>query len=160
MQKRSWTFRHEVLHKLCPPIEMVGVGSSREAYACFGGRCLKLAINDAGVDQNRQEMENTGPGIFSGDWDCFAQSYTISKDGCLLLTECCSKHEGEKHLASLLGVQQWLTWEAVMHALTLAGDKLDVAKAADLAADDAEDLHIIQKLLVNIAYEEFQTICR
>ena len=139
---------------------MVGVGSSREAYACFGGRCLKLAINDAGVDQNRQEMENTGPGIFSGDWDCFAQSYTISKDGCLLLTECCSKHEGEKHLANLLGVQQWLTWEAVMHALTLAGDKLDVAKAADLAADDAEDLQLKRMEEYALAAEDASNLLR
>lgn len=35
------------IHK-CPPVEYVGEGSSRIAYALDGGLCLKVAYNEAG----------------------------------------------------------------------------------------------------------------
>ena len=44
----SRVFSNDTLKPLCPPIEFIGAGSSREAYACFGGRCLKLALTPAG----------------------------------------------------------------------------------------------------------------
>ena len=31
------------LDKYCPPIKFVGQGSSRTAFACIGGKCIKLA---------------------------------------------------------------------------------------------------------------------
>lgn len=33
-------------------------GSSRAAYACSGGKCLKVAVNKAGIAQNKQEIKN------------------------------------------------------------------------------------------------------
>ncbi len=34
----------------CPPIMLVGEGSSRTAFACIGGLCMKAAKKEAGVD--------------------------------------------------------------------------------------------------------------
>lgn len=39
----------KVLPPLCPQIKLVGVGSSRTAYACLGGKCLKVAYNESGI---------------------------------------------------------------------------------------------------------------
>lgn len=46
------------LERNCPPIEYVGAGSSRVAYALDGGVCLKIAVSKAGVAQNKNEAEN------------------------------------------------------------------------------------------------------
>ena len=35
----------------CPPIRYLGMGSSRVALAIDGGKCLKVAMNDDGVEQ-------------------------------------------------------------------------------------------------------------
>lgn len=41
--------KRSFLEENCPPIEFVGAGSSRVAYALDGGICLKIAISQAGV---------------------------------------------------------------------------------------------------------------
>lgn len=63
---------NDVLSKHCPPIELVGKGSSRTAYACIGGKCLKVAYSDAGVAQNKHEYKTTAKGMFKKSYECFA----------------------------------------------------------------------------------------
>ena len=38
-----------VLEEYAPPITLVGQGSSRAVFACKGGKCIKVAVNDAGT---------------------------------------------------------------------------------------------------------------
>ena len=38
-----------ILEKYAPPIKLAGEGSSRAVFACIGGRCLKVAMNEAGI---------------------------------------------------------------------------------------------------------------
>lgn len=40
----------------CPPIRYLGEGSSRLAMAIDGGKCLKIATNDEGIEQNANEI--------------------------------------------------------------------------------------------------------
>ena len=40
----------------CPPIRYLGEGSSRLALAIDGGKCLKVAINEDGIEQNANEI--------------------------------------------------------------------------------------------------------
>ena len=44
----TW-LKSEYLVGKCPPIKLVGDGSSRTAYACLGGKCLKVAKSFAGI---------------------------------------------------------------------------------------------------------------
>lgn len=46
------TYSHFVraMASKCPPIKLVGEGSSRTAFACVGGFCMKAAKKEAGVD--------------------------------------------------------------------------------------------------------------
>lgn len=62
----------KVLPPLCPPIKLVGVGSSRTAYACLGGKCLKVAHNESGIAQNKQEEKSTKKHWWSRGYSCFA----------------------------------------------------------------------------------------
>lgn len=58
----DWTYRklkQTFLKDNCPPIEYIGEGSSRAAYALDGGLCLKIAMSEAGVAQNKAEAKNT-----------------------------------------------------------------------------------------------------
>jgi len=41
--------KNKYLKQHCPPIRYIAEGSSRAAYACNGGKCLKLAISNAGI---------------------------------------------------------------------------------------------------------------
>lgn len=74
----------------CPPIELIGEGSSRGAFACGDGKCLKIAMNDAGLKQNESEAKNT---MFDSleSYSIFAQTYDKADRCTSLLTECCSK---------------------------------------------------------------------
>lgn len=80
----------------CPPIELIGKGSSRYAFACGGGKCLKVAYNDAGINQNKAEYENTALPKSLG-YAIFARTFDRADDNSSLLTECCSK----------LTIQEW-----------------------------------------------------
>lgn len=73
----------------CPPIKLIGQGSSRAAFGCSDGICLKIAINHFGTVQNLNEAINTMDSKTKG-YLCFAQTYEKSNDNTSLLTECCS----------------------------------------------------------------------
>ena len=96
-------FSSNFLSQHCPPIKLVGEGSSRTAYACEGGKCLKIAQSDAGIAQNKHEFKLTYLGEKMQKHRCFAQTYSRSEDYSILLTECCSKISSRSQLAGLLG---------------------------------------------------------
>lgn len=73
----------------CPPIKLIGEGSSRAAFAFIGGRCLKIATNEIGYKQNNSEAKNT-MSEENKDYLVFAKTYAKADDGSSLLTECCS----------------------------------------------------------------------
>lgn len=134
----AW-MENRYLKRLCPPIKLVGVGSSRTAYACLGGKCLKVARSERGVAQNAHEEKLTKRRWWSRGWDCFAQTYAASNDHALLLTECCAKIESERQLAEAFGMGDFEVFLAVVKA---AGDgrKHDLPSAARYLKDTAADL--------------------
>ena len=76
------------LKQHCPPIKYIAEGSSRAAYACNGGKCLKNAMTNAGIAQNKQEFKN----MSDPKWICFTQIYDADKNSfSAILTECCAK---------------------------------------------------------------------
>lgn len=84
--KKSW------LKKNAPPIEFIAEGSSRAAFRCGGGKCLKIAKNAAGIAQNKQEVKNIGRNEKTSKYECFVKNYDYdAKTKCSLLTECCAK---------------------------------------------------------------------
>lgn len=95
--------RDHYLKSKCPPIKLVGSGSSRTAYACLGGMCLKVAKSEAGAAQSQQELKHTKKRWWKPAVECFVQSYGATKDYGLLLTECCAKIDSGDKLAELLG---------------------------------------------------------
>lgn len=111
-----------------PPIKYVGEGSSRAAYACSGGKCLKVAMTDAGIDQNKQEIRNVPVG--QAEYSCFPQNYAYDeKYYGSILTECCSKIEWED-FNDLYSVENGPI--SVTHALRdLLDAKGDFRRAAD-----------------------------
>ena len=73
----------------CPPIKLVGTGSSRTAFCLLGSKCLKVAINKRGSAQNKQEISNINRQTDA--YDCFPHVYAFDKSKYLsLLTECCT----------------------------------------------------------------------
>lgn len=134
----SHAFSDSTLRKLCPPIEFVGVGSSRQAYACFGGKCLKLAMTPAGRAQNRAEMNVAGPHVLKKDYSCFSQVYAIGADGWLLLTECCTHVYDREKLAHDLGLVSWRSIMAMMRAIQRIGLDFSAWDAASLLAKYSE----------------------
>lgn len=84
-----WPYVKQHLKPLCPPIELVGVGSSRAAFALKGGKCLKVAINMHGFSQNETEVEISKN---SEQFSCFTKVYSYDwKTNGSILTECCSE---------------------------------------------------------------------
>lgn len=122
----------------CPPITLVGDGSSRTAYACLGGKCLKVAKNLAGVAQNKQEEKHTKKRWWSNGYRCFAQTYGSSKDYGLLLSECCAKVESDQHLVESFGMDSIDVFRAVIKAV---GDdkKHDVSSASSTLKNMSDD---------------------
>ena len=71
----------------CPPIRYLGMGSSRVALAIDGGKCLKVAMNDEGVEQMQNEIEVLEAG---SEYACFPKLYAYDKKKMFsLVTECC-----------------------------------------------------------------------
>lgn len=71
----------------CPPIEYLGEGSSRLALAIDGGKCLKVAMNDEGIEQNENEIAvlEAGEG-----YACFPKLYAYDKKmKYSLVVDCC-----------------------------------------------------------------------
>lgn len=52
----------------------IAKGSSRITFLMKDGRCLKIAINEAGISQNQQEYENM-TSKFDGDYECFPKLF-------------------------------------------------------------------------------------
>lgn len=71
----------------CPPIRYLGMGSTRTALAVDGGKCLKVAMNDEGVEQMQNEIEVLAAGA---DYVCFPKLYAYDKQKMFsMVTECC-----------------------------------------------------------------------
>ena len=107
------------LCKKCPPIELVGSGSSRVAYACIGGKCLKVAKSDAGAAQSKQEWKYTKRHWWSRGWSCFVQTYGANRDFGLLMSECCAKVESTKQFADAFGISSRDAFNAVVKAVSI-----------------------------------------
>ena len=102
----------------CPPIKLVGTGSSRTAYACLGGKCLKVAYSLAGVAQNIQEQKySQKKHWWSTAYSCFAQTYGSNDDHGLLLTECCAHVEEPSQLADAFGMDDIDVLRAIVKAI-------------------------------------------
>lgn len=126
------------LRSKCPPIELIGAGSSRVAYACIGGKCLKLAVNDAGAAQSQHEWKYTKKHWWSRGWSCFVQTYGSNKDFGLLMSECCAKVESTKQLVDAFGISSGDVFNAVVKAVS-ADQKHDISSASSSLKDMATD---------------------
>lgn len=73
----------------CPPIRYLGEGSGRLAMAVDGGKCLKVAMNDEGVEQNENEIDV----LKAGDgFSCFPALYAYDKSKKFsLVVDCCTE---------------------------------------------------------------------
>lgn len=106
------------LESRCPPIKLVGVGSSRIVYACLGGKCLKVAVNDAGAAQNKQEQKHTQrKHWWSTSYACFANTYAANDDFGLLLSECCARVEDIQQFLDAFGIDDIDVFRAVVKAI-------------------------------------------
>lgn len=110
------TFVYKILSRY-EPIKFVGDGSSRAAFACVGGKCIKVAKNSAGVAQNKQENRNTANHWWRRGYSCFAKTYEHSGDFALLLSECCSHIDSDQRLAEALGMDDEPMLAAVIWAV-------------------------------------------
>lgn len=105
------------LSKKCPPIVLIGKGSSRTAYACIGGTCLKIAQRDAGIAQNKQEAKHTMKHWWRKEYSCFVQTYDVNDDYALLLSECCALVNRPSQLSDAFGMQDFDVLRAVVKAI-------------------------------------------
>lgn len=128
------------LKSKCPPIKFIGQGSSRTAYACIGGKCLKVAKSEAGVAQNEHELKHTKKRWWKPNVECFIQSFSSSSDYGLLLTECCSGIDTNDHLAELLGLPRHE--KSVRTALVgiCSAKRFDLKAASDVVKFEADQL--------------------
>lgn len=122
--QRNWPLpmsvwlKSEYLSTKCPPIKLVGDGSSRTAYACLGGRCLKVAKSLAGVAQNKQELKHTKKKYWwSTAFKCFANTYAANDDFGLILSECCSNIEDEQQFVDAFGLRSIDEFRAIVKAV-------------------------------------------
>lgn len=134
----SW-LKDSILKKHCPPIKLVGIGSSRTVYACLGGKCLKVAQSAAGRAQNKQEAKTTSKSIFKKVPECFVQTYASSKKHELLLSECCALVDNDADLAKALGAANIEIFQEAIRALCTEKD-LDATKAISKLFDEEERL--------------------
>ena len=133
------------IHK-CPPVEYVGEGSSRIAYALDGGLCLKVAYNEAGKAQNKVEFNNCKnlPNFFPA-------IYEASKDFEVLLVECCSPCHNDSQ--SVSRVKQALDIKYDMNIDVTDAIALVLDKAASYAPGDFEAIY--ESMLQDIDAENF-----
>lgn len=109
-------------------IKFVGDGSSRSAFACVGGKCLKVAKYESGIAQNKQEEKHTARHWWKRGYDCFAETYGHNEDYALLLAECCSKIKSQEELANAFGIDESAFTAAIR---TVAKEKNhDIGKSA------------------------------
>lgn len=133
------------IHK-CPPVEYVGEGSSRIAYALDGGLCLKVAYNEAGKAQNKVEFNNCKnlPKFFPA-------MYEASKDFEVLLVECCSPCHNDSE--SVNRVKQALEIKYDMNIDVTDAIALVLDKAASYAPGDFEAIY--ESMLQDIEIENY-----
>lgn len=85
--KKGWIKEH------CPPIEYLGEGSTRLAMAIDGGKCLKIAVNEEGIEQNENEIKAFELG--SG-FSCFPKLHAYDKASKYsLVVDCCCEAKPE-----------------------------------------------------------------
>lgn len=124
----------------CPPIKLVGVGSSRTAYACIGGKCLKVAMNDAGAAQNKQEQKYTcKKHWWTTTYACFVNTYGFNEDYGLLLSECCAKSNQPNALAVSFSMYDIHILSAVVKAIC-KDENHDIRSASNALKDMAIDI--------------------
>ena len=84
---KSW------LKENCPPLKYLGEGSTRIAYGINGGKCLKLATCDEGIDQMQNEIYDFTEGQ---EYACFPKLYAYDKEHEFsLVTDCCCEAKPE-----------------------------------------------------------------
>ena len=85
--KKGWIKEH------CPPIEYLGEGSTRLAMAIDGGKCLKIAFNEEGIEQNENEINAFKLGA---GFSCFPKLHAYDKTSKYsLVVDCCCEAEPE-----------------------------------------------------------------
>lgn len=107
----------------CPPIRYLGEGSGRLAMAIDGGRCLKVAMNDDGIEQNENEIAvlEAGKGF-----SCFPALYVYDKsEKFSLVVDCCSEAKPEDFMKTY-GIECSLVAGTMQE---LADDSMDYEKA-------------------------------
>lgn len=115
-QLHDW-LKKDYLKGKCPPIVLVGQGSSRTAYACLGGKCLKVAKNEAGAAQNKHEQKHTQRHWWTSNYSCFVGTYGASHDFGLLLSECCSRIDSLQQFIDAFNMEDIDVFRAVVKAV-------------------------------------------
>lgn len=83
-------YRHclRFMRKCKGELKFVGEGSSRVCFCMQGGKCVKVAKNHKGIEQNKQEVKNC---VLGEKYACFPDFFEYdSKNWCSLVCECCS----------------------------------------------------------------------
>lgn len=125
--KKSWIKDH------CPPIEYLGEGSTRLAMAIDGGKCLKIASNEEGIEQNENEIQAFQLGA---EFSCFPKLYAYDKSSMYsLVVDCCCEAKPED-FRRLYGTSCML---AVGTVQQLVDDGLEVTKTKDYFMKCIED---------------------
>ena len=125
--KKGWIKDH------CPPIEYLGEGSTRLAMAIDGGKCLKIASNEEGIEQNENEIQAFQLGA---DFSCFPKLYAYDKSSKYsLVVDCCCEAKPED-FRRVYGTSCML---AVGTIQQLVDDELDVNKTRDYFMKCIED---------------------
>lgn len=120
--KKSWIKDH------CPPIEYLGEGSTRLAMAIDGGKCLKIASNEEGIEQNENEIQAFQLGA---EFSCFPKLYAYDKSSMYsLVVDCCCEAKPED-FRRLYGTSCTL---AVGTVQQLVDDGLEASKTRDYFA--------------------------
>lgn len=132
-------------------IKLVGEGSSRTAFACIGGKCIKVAKVFAGVAQNKQEEKHTAQHWWKRNYDCFVRTYDHNEGYELLLSECCARFKNNKDFVAAFGLKDEASLKAAIRAVAQEKNH-DIGKTAtDLrikcstwrqSGNDGSDYHI------------------
>ena len=115
--RNGWIKNH------CPPIRYLGEGSGRLAMAIDGGKCLKVAMNDEGIEQNENEIDvfEAGKGF-----SCFPALYAYDKSRKFsLVVDCCCEMK-PNDFRRIFGIECNL---AVGTIQQLADDNMDFIKS-------------------------------
>lgn len=134
--KKGWLKAHKNLFKFA------GEGSSRAAFAFPGGKCLKIAINKAGLGQNEQEVRNAGYNEKTAKYSCFAMNYAYDKKTrCALITECCSKitHRDFQQLFGMSSLSFTTTLQTMFNKKNKSKDMEGTLKFCQNACQKAND---------------------